>query len=60
MVDGRVRKLTPREAARMQGFPETFILDEKINKALKQFGDSVSVPVIKKIYESILLSLNSK
>ena len=60
MVDGRVRKLTPREAARMQGFPETFILDEKINKALKQFGDSVSVPVIKQIYESILLSLNSK
>ena len=60
LVDGRVRKLTPREAARMQGFPETFILDEKMHKALKQFGDSVSVPVIKKIYESILLSLNSK
>jgi len=60
LVDGRVRKLTPREAARMQGFPETFILDEKTHKALKQFGDSVSVPVIKKIYESILLSINSK
>ena len=60
LVNGRVRKLTPREAARMQGFPETFILDEKTHKALKQFGDSVSVPVIKKIYESILLSINSK
>ena len=60
LVNDRVRKLTPREAARMQGFPETFILDEKTHKALKQFGDSVSVPVIKKIYDSILFSINSK
>ncbi len=52
-VDGKVRKLTPRECARMQGFPEKFILPESRNTAYKQFGDSVSVPVLKAIFAKI-------
>lgn len=41
------RKLTPREAARLQGFPEDFIIDKVSNvQAYKQFGNSVCVPVI--------------
>jgi len=41
------RKLTPREAARLQGFPETFIIHPSDTQAYKQFGNSVAVPVIR-------------
>jgi len=54
LVDGRVRKLTPRECARLQGFPETFIIHPNPRFAYKQFGDSVSVPVLSAIFEKIL------
>ena len=54
LVDKKVRKLTPRECARMQGFPESFELHEKPNIAYKQFGDSVSVPVIKTIFKEVI------
>jgi DNA (cytosine-5)-methyltransferase 1 len=40
------RKLTPREAARLQGFPEKFKIPVSDNQAYKQFGNSVAVPVI--------------
>jgi DNA (cytosine-5)-methyltransferase 1 len=53
LVNGQVRKLSPRECARMQGFPETYKPHPKTNLAYKQFGDSVSVPVIRAIYENI-------
>jgi DNA (cytosine-5)-methyltransferase 1 len=54
LVNGKVRKLTPRECARMQGFPESFILPENRNIAYKQFGDSVSVPVLEAIFAKII------
>lgn len=54
LINGKVRKLTPRECARMQGFPEDFILPASRNVAYKQFGDSVSVPVLKKIFSKII------
>ena len=53
-VNGKVRKLTPRECARMQGFPESFILPKNRNIAYRQLGDSVSVPVIKAIFKKII------
>ena len=40
------RKLTPREAARLQGFPDSFKIVVSDNQAYKQFGNSVAVPVI--------------
>lgn len=44
------RKLTPRECARIQGFPEDFRVDSVSNNQIyKQFGNSVSVPVIREI-----------
>ena len=44
------RKLTPRECARIQGFPEAFKVDAVSNVQIyKQFGNSVSVPVIEEI-----------
>ena len=47
------RKITPREAARLQGFPENFILNTSDVQAYKQFGNSVSVPVIEAIAKNI-------
>ncbi|MFN8672259.1 MAG: DNA cytosine methyltransferase [Candidatus Sericytochromatia bacterium] len=52
------RKLTPREAARLQGFPENFIIPVSDMQAYKQFGNSVSVPVIRELATEILYSLN--
>ncbi len=44
------RKLTPRECARLQGFPPNFIVDAvSEGQAYKQFGNSVTVPVIRQI-----------
>lgn len=43
------RKLTPREAARLQGFPDDFIISVSDSQAYKQFGNSVAVPVIKEL-----------
>jgi DNA (cytosine-5)-methyltransferase 1 len=54
LVNGKIRKLTPRECARMQGFPEDFVIPENKNIAYKQFGDSVSVPVLEAIFNKVL------
>ena len=40
------RKITPREASRLQGFPKEFIIPVSDTQAYKQFGNSVVVPVI--------------
>lgn len=47
------RVLTPRETARLQGFPESFIIPVSNNQAYKQFGNSVAIPVIIAIAEQI-------
>jgi DNA (cytosine-5)-methyltransferase 1 len=41
----RVRKLTPRECARIQGFPDEYILPESNAQAYKQLGNAVTVSV---------------
>lgn len=43
------RKITPREAARLQGFPDNFILNKSSVHAYKQFGNSVTVNVVKAV-----------
>jgi DNA (cytosine-5)-methyltransferase 1 len=45
----RIRRLTPRECARLQGYPERYIIHPDDNLAYQQFGNAVSVPVIKKL-----------
>jgi DNA (cytosine-5)-methyltransferase 1 len=44
--NGIVRKITPRECARLQGFPDSFILHPNDTAAYKQLGNAVTVPVI--------------
>jgi DNA (cytosine-5)-methyltransferase 1 len=43
------RRITPRECARLQGFPDSFICNPNDDFAYKQFGNSVSVPVIREV-----------
>ena len=43
------RKVTPREAARLQGFPDNFIIPVSDAQAYRQFGNSVAVPVVRAI-----------
>ncbi len=52
--DRNPRKLTPRECARLQGFPDSFIIPVSDAQAYKQFGNSVAVPVIRAIANSML------
>jgi DNA (cytosine-5)-methyltransferase 1 len=58
--DRNPRKLTPREAARLQGFPENFVIPVSDNQAYKQFGNSVAVPVIKALAGELLKILSDK
>ena len=52
-----IRKLTPREWARLQGFPNDFKLVVADTHLYKQFGNSVTVPVIRAIAEKIKVQL---
>jgi DNA (cytosine-5)-methyltransferase 1 len=55
-----IRKLTPRECARLQGFPDSYKLPNLADSHLyKQFGNSVTVPVVERIARSILSSTSS-
>jgi hypothetical protein len=40
------RRLTPRECARLMGFPDSFRIPVSDTQAYKQFGNSVAVPVV--------------
>jgi len=53
-----IRKMTPREWARLQGYPDTFRLPLADVHLYKQLGNSVSVPVIKAIAENIKIVLD--
>lgn len=53
-----IRKMTPREWARLQGFPENFKIVVSDASAYKQFGNSVAIPAIKATAEKELKLLN--
>lgn len=53
------RKITPREAARLQGFPDSYRIPVSDSKAYKLFGNSVAVPVLKAVVEKIMSSLKN-
>ena len=48
------RRLTPREAARLQGFPDSFKIPVSDTQFYKQMGNSVSVPVIRAVAKEIV------
>ena len=55
-----IRRMTPREWARLQGFPDNFKLVVADTHLYKQFGNSVTVPVIEAIAEQIRDYLENK
>jgi len=57
LVAGKPRPLSPREAARMQGFPDSFKSHPTRTTALTQFGNSVAVPVVSAVAGALPPSL---
>ena len=49
-----IRKMTPREWARLQGFPDKFVIPVADASAYKQFGNSVAIPSIQATAEKII------
>lgn len=54
-----IRKMTPREWARLQGFPDNYKIVVSDAQAYKQFGNSVAVPAIQKTANKIIEKLDS-
>lgn len=54
------RMLTPREAARLQGFPDNFKIPVSDTQAYRQFGNSVAIPVVSAIAKNMILVLRDE
>lgn len=54
MKDGRIRKFTPRECARLQGFPDTFEIPVNDSLAFEQFGNAMTVNVVQQMISNLL------
>ena len=53
------RRLTPRECARLQGFPDDFIIPVSDTQAYKQFGNSVVVPLMTNVAELVVAKMRA-
>lgn len=56
----RVRNLTPREYARLQGVPDTYRIEGDVNAMLSAFGDAVCVPAVRWLAENALDGLRNR
>ena len=54
MVNGQIKKLSSKEGKKMQGLPENFAFPVSENQAMKQLGNSVAIPAIQAVAESII------
>lgn len=59
IIGEKRRRLTPREAARLQSFPDNFICNENDHQAYKQFGNAVNVKVIQYMAEQLFKQVPS-
>ena len=57
--DRNPRRLTPRECARLMGYPESYRIVVSDTQAYKQFGNSVVVPVVRQIARATLNAMRS-
>lgn len=53
MINGQARRLSPRECARLMGYPDSYIMAKNKNEAYKQFGNSVVIDVLQYIVAEI-------
>lgn len=57
--NGRIRRLTPRECARLQGFSDDFVIPVSDAQAYKQFGNAVTVNVARAVAEEVRKTLEA-
>jgi DNA (cytosine-5)-methyltransferase 1 len=60
LVNGKVRKLAPRECFRIMGYPDSFKMPANDRKAYHLIGNSVAVPVLREIFKKVLEALSEK
>ena len=64
LINGKMRKLHPRECARIMGYPDTYKIIANKNQAYKQFGNSVVIDVLQyitgEISNCLMIALTSK
>ena len=53
LINGKARKLHPRECARMMGYPDSYLIHPSSSQAYKQFGNSVVVNVLQYITKNM-------
>lgn len=58
LINGKTRRLHPRECARIMGYPDSYIMAKNTNQAYKQFGNSVVVDVLQYIASEFGNTLN--
>lgn len=58
LINGKVRRLSTRECARVMGFPDSYKIHPRASQAYKQFGNSVVVDVLQAIGQNIGHTLN--
>lgn len=57
--NGRIRRLTPRECARLQGFSDDFVIPVSDAQAYKQFGNAVTVNVARAVATEVKITLEA-
>lgn len=60
LVNGKPRKLHPRECARIMGYPDSYKLSPRPHQAYKQFGNSVVIDVLQLIAQKIGEAIGKK
>lgn len=58
LINGKTRKLHPRECARIMGYPDSYLIHPSSSQAYKQFGNSVVVNVLQYISKNMGEALN--
>ena len=53
-VNSKIRRLTPTECERLQGFPDGWTEGQSDTQRYKQLGNAVSVPVVQSIMENLI------
>ena len=57
VVNSQVRRLTPRECAKLMGYPDDFQIPVSDTQAYRQFGNSVVVPVVERLAKAVVTTL---
>lgn len=59
IVDGKERRITPKEGKRMQGFPDSFTFPVSKTAAMKQLGNSVSISAVEAVGSNMIKALGA-